>query len=172
MRERDGNESRERREAGSSLIEVLIALFVLMILSLGVLQMFSVAHMMNLGAGARTQMTYKCEQVMENVRFGMALITESGAGATPPNSGIQKAAYIYDLPYLTTDPGYSFWGPQGANVVEGPNEPYRLSYTVAPEANFWLVTVTCTPSRVAGARLYQGMGISGKRVTYVARIPQ
>lgn len=173
MCERDGLKRRNRREEGSSLIEVLIALFILMVLSLGVIQMFSVAHMMNMGASARTQMTYKCEQVMENVRFGMALITDGGAA--PLGSGVQKASYTFDLPYTASDFGYAYWGPAGANVVEAPNEPYRLSYTVAAEPDFWLVTVTTTPADpnvTAGASRYIGMGISGKRVTYVARIPQ
>jgi len=175
MRDRDRHEGGGGREAGSSLIEVLIALFILLILSLGILQMFSVAYTMNLGSAARTQMTYKCEQVTENVRFGMALIT--AGGAAPANSGISKLAGTYNIPYATTDAGYAYWGPAGANVVEGPGMPYRLTYTLQDDSidpiRFWYVTVTALPADPAvnaGARPYLGMGISGKRVTYVARI--
>jgi len=175
MRDRDRREGGGRREAGSSLIEVLIALFILLILTLGILQMFSVAHYMNLGSAARTQMTYKCEQVTENVRFGMALITAGGAAPIP--SGIVKAAGTYDLPYETGDAGYAYWGPAGANVVEGPGMPYRLSYSLQDDSidpvRFWYVTVTALPADpavTANATRYVGMGITGKRVTYVSRI--
>ncbi len=171
---RDRRHTTEERERGSSLIEVLIALFILMILMIGILQMFSVAYMVNLGAAARTELTYKCEQVTENIRFISAII--KGGGAAPANSGFPNpiAAGTYNLPYLGTEPEYAYWGPAGANVVSGTGEPYRLSYTIVAEgATFWRITATAVPNKnSAQGRLYGGAGISGKRVDYVSRIPQ
>lgn len=159
------------RERGSSLIEVLIALFIMLVLTLGILQMFAMAYMINLGSAARTQLTFKCEQVTENLRIAGGMVR---AGFTvPANSGITFAAGDYDLPYTAGEiSAASFWGPGQANVVEEADAPYRLSYNIADDGDFWLVTVTAVPANEAGTRRYQGAGLSGKRVTYVSRILQ
>lgn len=160
-------------ERGSSLIEVLIALFIMLILTLGILQMFSVAYVVNMGSAARTVLTYKCEQVTENLRFAAGLVREGGT--VPAGSGISFAAGDYTLPYEGTEADYGFWGPGGANVVEEPFAPYRLSYQIVDDGNFWLLTVLAVPadpSVDAGARRFVGAGLTGKRVTYVSRIPR
>ncbi len=56
-------------EKGSSLIEVLVALLIMLFLMIGILQMFALSYMVNLGSAARTELTYKCEQVMESLRY-------------------------------------------------------------------------------------------------------
>lgn len=160
-------------ERGSSLLEVLIALFIMLVLTLGILQMFSMAYMMNMGSAARTQLTFKCEQVTEVLRFAGGLIREGGT--VPAGSNIVFTTGDYLLPYEGSEADYAFWGPGGSNVVEAPREPYRLSYNIVDDGNFWLLTVVAVPADPAvdaGARRYIGAGITGKRVTYVSRIPK
>ena len=52
----------------------------------GILQMFSVSLIINKGAAARTQMLFKCQQVVENIRW-YYFVTSNGL-ATPPLTGI------------------------------------------------------------------------------------
>ncbi len=163
------------RERGSSLIEVLIALMILFFLMIGVLQMFAMAYLVNLGSAARTEMTFKCEQVMENIRF-FRFLEEEGT-TLPTGTGFTFAAGTYSLPYEDTELSGSYWGPTQANVVERGKAPYRLAIQVddgdaAGVPQHWIVTVTATPSLDAGVQRYQGIGIRRKRVDYVAQIPK
>ncbi|MEW5764318.1 MAG: type IV pilus modification PilV family protein [Acidobacteriota bacterium] len=163
------------RERGSSLIEVLIALMILFFLMIGVLQMFAMAYLVNLGSAARTEMTFKCEQVMENIRFFRYLQAEGTP--LPSGTGFTFAAGTYNLPYEDTELSGSYWGPAQANVVDRGKAPYRLAIQVddgdtAGVAEHWIVTVTATPSLDAGVQRYQGIGIRRKRVDYVAQIPK
>lgn len=162
-------------ERGTSLIEVLIALLILFFLMIGVLQMFAMAYLVNLGSAARTEMTYKCQQVCENVRYLRYL---RGEGITPSlATGITFAAGTYSLPYTSSELSGSFWGPAAANVVEVPDGPFRLAVTfadgdLAGEPGMWIVTAEATPVLSAGVRRYRGAGIANKRVDYVAHIPK
>lgn len=162
-------------ERGTSLVEVLIALLILFFLMIGILQMFAMAYLVNLGSAARTEMTYKCQQVCENVRYLRFL---QGEGVTPSQpTGITFAAGTYNLPYSSSELTGSFWGPSGANVVEVPDGPFRLAVTFADgdtagEPGIWIVTAEATPVLSAGVRRYRGAGIAHKRVDYVAHIPK
>src|SRR5512135_62154 len=83
MREIENVRDRETGgERGSSLIEVMVALMIMLFLMIGVLQLFSMAYLVNLGAGARTEMTMRAEQVMENIRTIQALTALNG-GTVP-----------------------------------------------------------------------------------------
>ncbi len=147
----------------------------------GILQMFSVSLIMNKGSEARTQMLFKCQQVVENIRW-YYFVTQHSL-ATPTGTGIPAlgAAPVNLLPYLTSDANWAFWGPQGANVMEATNGPYKISYviqqdaaqSVAPQV-VWVITVSAVPTDVAGATRYFGISTtgSGKRVDYVAQYVQ
>lgn len=148
----------------------------------GILQMFSVSLIINKGAAARTQMLFKCQQVVENIRWYYYVTSHSLA--TPPGTGIPAlAAGTVNLPYLTSDAGYAFWGPTGANVIEMSNGPYQISYTIVNDAAqtlnsgviVWVITVSAVPTNVAGATQYLGIDYrtgGGKRVDYVAQFTQ
>jgi len=155
----------------------------------GILQMFSVSLIINKGAAARTQMLFKCQQVVENLRWYYFVTTN--VLATPLGTGIPALGNTtVNLPYDGTEPEYAFWGPSGANVIEAPNGPYKVSYTIAEDANqlisnppstvvhVWVITVSAVPTDVPGAAHYLGFGSyvgaypGRKRVDYVAQLTQ
>lgn len=185
-----------RGRRGSSFIEILIALAIIAILMVGILQMFSLALITNLGSAARTDLLYKAQQVVENLRLVYFLQSPNGEGndaarvaAGVPGSIAATAVPIY-LPYFdgdtTTSLNWAHWGPDGFNIVEADRLPYRLSYTVEDRnLNFWLVTVTATPvdnptlladgtlpavTAAENPRRYLGLGSKLKIVTYSAQI--
>jgi hypothetical protein len=178
--------SRDRRTGafarrGSSFVEVLLAMTIMALVLVGILQMFSVSLVINKGAAARTQMLFKCEQVVENIRWYYYVTSHSLA--TPANTGIPVlAAGTVNLPYVTTDLGWDFWGPGGANVIERDSGPYQISYTIVNDAAqtlnsgtaVWVITVSAVPTNVATATHYLGIGTNGggKRVDYVAQFTQ
>jgi hypothetical protein len=179
-----------RRTRGSSFIEVLLAMTIMALVLVGILQMFSVSLMINKGSAARTQMLFKCQQVVENVRLYYYLerhgsttppdITDTapGAGAAMTVPGtlpslLDNVGKTY-LPYSSADATWPYWGPDGANVMEQENGPYKISYTIARDnvQNLWVITVSATPTDVATATRYFGVDLkSGKRVDYVALFP-
>jgi prepilin-type N-terminal cleavage/methylation domain-containing protein len=171
-----------RRSRGSSLIEVLVALAIMGILMVGILQMFSVALVVNAGAGARTQLLFKCQQVVENIRYYASVIRANG---TPPaNTGIpdfiRTAACPcdrVDLPYDASDLAlWAYWGPAGANVMEVEKGPYQISYSIQRSSGLanpvWIVAVTAEPTAdpTAVERFFR-VGPGTKRVDYVASFP-
>jgi prepilin-type N-terminal cleavage/methylation domain-containing protein len=155
-----------RARRGSSFIEILIALAILAIVMVGILQMFTLSLLTNFGSAARTDLLYKAQQVVENLRLIYYLQNPDGgandavrAASGVPASLAVTASPIY-LPYDSqgldpmnpaaddpdTDLTWSHWGPRGFNIVEAEKLPYRLSYTVeARGPRNWLVTVTATP---------------------------
>ena len=167
------NPTTPKGERGTSLIEVLIALLILFFLMIGILQMFAMAYLVNLGSAARTEMTYKCQQVAENVRY-LRFLQNQGVVVSAP-TGISFAEGTYALPYTSGELSGSFWGPNFANVVEAPDGPFRLSVTIqdgdtAGEPGMWIVTANATPVLTPGLRRYKGAGLANKRVDYVAHI--
>src|SRR5450759_5207892 len=177
--------SRDRRSGGcarrgSSFVEVLLAMTIMALVLVGILQMFSVSLVVNRGSAARTQMLFKCQQVVENIRW-YYFVTQNGLAA-PAGTGIPAlGAVTVNLPYLGTEPEWAFWGPTGANVMEAPNGPYKISYVIQQDAaqnvlplSAWVITVSAVPTDVAGATRYLRIGTksSGKRVDYVAQFIQ
>lgn len=169
------------KERGTSLPEVLVASAIVAILMVGILQMYSAALLMDYGSAGRTEMTFKAQQVVEILRWVSFL--RKNSQPVPANTGIPNppvASTVYTLPWQATDANYSFWGPAGANVVEGEKLPYQLSYSyragAAGATPAWIITVTATPKPVAAGsvpvRLYLGSGAMNKRIDYVAQIPQ
>src|SRR5512143_78812 len=169
---------------GSSFVEVLLAMTIMALVLVGILQMFSVSLIINKGAAARTQMLFKCQQVVENIRWFYYVTSHSLA--TPPATGIPPlGAATVNLPYTAAQlAAFPFWGPTGANVIERADGPYKISYTIVNDAtqtlnngvNVWVITVSAVPTDVAGATHYFGIddspGGSGKRVDYVAQLTQ
>ena len=164
-------------ERGSSLIEVLIALLIMLFLMIGVLQLFTMAYLVNLGAGARTEMTMRAEQVMENIRTIQALtLLNSG---TVPTAITSVGTTGIDFPIITAQSGTidpttnTYWGPAGANVFASAADnktPYMISFDIVDADPYWRITVTVSPTSVSGARKYMGAGMAHKRVDYVSQI--
>jgi len=187
---------RTRRPArGSGFVEVLLAMTIMALVLVGILQMFSVSLVINKGSAARTQMLFRCQQVVENIRYFYylsrsgsptpAIITDSAhvtgvmavPGTLPAALTAACASPCVDrtfLPYTATDATWDYWGPSGANVIEQDKGPYKISYTIDLDTvqKIWVVTVSATPTDDTTATRYFGVGLqSGKRVDYVAELP-
>lgn len=187
----------KRRTRGSSFVEVLLAMAIMALVLVGILQMFSVSLVINKGSAARTQMLFRCQQVVENIRYFYflnrnaaptpALLTDtghvSGAAMTVPGTlplPLSDVAQTF-LPYVATDATWPYWSAAGANVMEQDSGPYKIAYTIRfdgpPNAcgpsgcqNVWVITVSAIPTDVATATRYFGIGLqSGKRVDYVVQ---
>ena len=176
--------SRNRR--GTSLLEVLIAMAIMVLIVVGILQMFWVALATNRAASSRTQLTFKAQQVAEHLKYFHYTAQQYGDAQIP-----SWASYLgqtvtqgsYTLPYTQSEledsvAGGTYWGPQGVNVVEGAQMPYRLSYDISEntDAQSWVVTVKALPVQAsdqasnAGPNLYQGEGLLQRKVQYVFNI--
>lgn len=178
-----------RRQRGSSFIEILIALAILAILTVGILQMFSFALLTNVGSAARTDLLYRAQQVVENLRLVYAL-EESGNDAARVAAGVPAtlaatASPIF-LPQYDGDPTsltWAYWGPEGAGILDEEYLPYLVFYTVEDRPPFWLVTVTAAPvdhpelrrlgvlpAPESASRRFRGPGSKVKIVSYAAQI--
>ena len=177
------------RWKGTTLIEVLFSVAILALIMVGVLQLFFVALQVNRGASARTQLTFKAQQVAENIRLFQFLHSNYSATAAqlPSNalSGIPTAFTQTDvgtefyLPYSQTQAStwahQTFWGPQGANVIEGSDGPVRLSYNVTDGGTTWGITVTAVPvDKQTSSAAFLGVDANqtSKRVQYVTSVPK
>jgi prepilin-type N-terminal cleavage/methylation domain-containing protein len=194
-----GQPVRESRsdERGTTLVEVLVASAVMAILMVGVLQIFSLALITNQGAAARTDLTYRAQQVMENLRMiqYFAMHTNNGpakdAGVTYAQNPATLVASV--VPTTTTvisndpaDKSYLFWhgaGVVGVDAAHPEKDPFRISYTIenlagvggAPPwaANFYVVTVVAAPANAPGGVSgsgYLGEASKMKRVEYVGQL--
>jgi len=161
---------------GSSLIEVLVAMAILSIMVAGILQLFSLALLASAGAAARTELLFKCQQVVENIRMCYGIGRRNPSLPPPAGAGVPSpiAAGTYNLPYTNTGPEWTYWGPTGANVMEEESGPYKISYTIERSSltpnSLWIITVSAIPTDDAGAaRRYFGVAFRTlKRVDYVA----
>ena len=159
------------REKGSSLVEVLISLFVLMVLMIGILQMFSAAFVINQKSSLKTLEAYKCQQVAENIRMVRRIMASTGG--VPPGGIVLADNTIGTLPYMSGDANWDYWGPAGANIVEQEGAPYRLFYRINQTvgAATWTITVTAVDaSKIEdGQDPYQDQ-IALRRVEYVTQV--
>ena len=178
MQLRSGLRARRRPGRGSTLIEVLIAMAILALLMVGVLQLFSLSLLTDSGSAARTDMTLKAQQVAENLRYLHYLRRDDGP--IPDHTGLPGRADIVDgksvdLPWLGTEDTWTYWGPNGANVFEQANPPYRVSYSYSASTtpNYWFVTVSVVPSAPTAAGVnFLGANARSKRVDYVCQVRQ
>jgi len=149
---------------------------ILSIMVAGILQLFSLALLASAGAAARTELLFKCQQVVENVRFCYGIGRRSPplpppAGAGVPNPIVAGTTY---LPYKDTGLPWTYWGPNGANVMEEENGPYKIFYTIERSSGnpnaLWIITVSAVPTDdAAAARRFFGLTFKTlKRVDYVA----
>jgi len=153
---------RRRGERGLTLIEVLVAFFILFVVTLAVLQLLSMAYLVNLGAIVRTDLTYRAEQVVEQIRLQRYRVV---ALLYPPDACIP----VGQIAAMTIAPGDAVcapvWGPNGANVINDDSR-YTLTYTI----NNNTVTIQALPSPSASNQQYLGPTAS-KVVVYVAQLP-
>ncbi|MEP0773515.1 MAG: prepilin-type N-terminal cleavage/methylation domain-containing protein [Acidobacteriota bacterium] len=172
----DATAPRRRGEAGMSLVEVLVAFFLLLVISLSVLEMFTLAYAVNMGSEARTDLTYRAQRVGEAIRWIYSLQDANPTlfDTAKANSGVDLAALTpgtkVTLPTSPAATTWAFWGPAGINVVEE-DARFVLHYTVQPggAAGRWRVVVGADP-RGEGRR-YLGSVSAAKAVRYVAVIP-
>lgn len=161
------------RERGTSLLEVLIALFIMLLLMLGVLQMFTMAYLENLGSAARTDLTFRAQQFVENLRLLNAL-SDRTPSVTVANTGITfPLADTGGVAHTVNPATATYWGSTGANVVTT-TSPFTLAYQIvdpspAQPTGLVTVTVTITPA-TTGAYRYKGIGIRRKTIEYTAQV--
>lgn len=165
---------RRRQEEGTSIIEVVIALGILLILMIGILQMFSMAFLMNLNSAASTEMAYKGQQVSEIIRWALyqrALGQPIGTGANAlPLTALAPGA-TYTIPDTSSGANWNFWGPAYMAVQTNQNPPYTIAYTVTETPELYEVTVAVTAKHTS-APGYVGVAKKGKVVTYVVQAPK
>ncbi len=150
-------------ERGLTLIEVLVAFFLLFVVTLAVLQLLSAAYLVNLGAIVRTELTYRAEQVAEQIRIqryrvNILMVTPDDA-CIPVGTSAAKAITPGDT---TCAP---VWGPNGANVIDT-NSRYSINYLINNNNS---VTVQAVPL-TTGSNQYLGPTAT-KAVVYVAQLP-
>ena len=149
-----------RNERGLTLIEVLVAFFLLFVVTLAVLQLLSMAYLVNLGSMIRTDLTYRAERVVETVRLeGYRVNRTFGTEnpCCPVGASASKTISASDSSCMP------FWGPEGANVVEN-GARYTLSYFISNNT----VTVQAIP-QTSGPNVYLGPAAT-KAVVYVAQL--
>ena len=148
-----------KNERGLTLVEVLVAFFILFVVTLAVLQLLAMAYLVNLGSMTRTEITYKAEQLVELVRLQRFRVTYLGVAddttcfPVGANSG-------YTINPTDCQP---VWGPTGANLIS-PDARYELQYWIANNA----VDVRAIPLS-SGPNRYLGPAKT-KVVVYVAQL--
>lgn len=158
-----------RGQRGLSLLEVLVAFFILFVVTLAILEMFSMAFLVNKNAEMRSELSFKAEQVIEQVRVQLAL--QSWGPATnaccPTTLGT-----TFEITDDSSSCFTSYWGAGGANIVE-PNPRYELRYNItAGTSGRNVLTVEAVPTTSGGFRYVgqQGSTAAGKVVRYVAQL--
>lgn len=154
---------RRASERGLTLAEILVAFFLLFVVTLAVLEMLSLAYAVNRGAEMRTELTYKAQQVVEQIQMQRAMgVTHACCPIAPGTNAL--------LPISPTCETY--WGMGGANIVN-PGDRFEIRYRVEPGADGrQTLTVEAAPRLSPGRRyLADVSGVAaGRVVRYVARI--
>lgn len=151
-------------ERGESLIEVLIAMAILLVILVGVLQLFTMALLGFHATTAQREMTSKAETVVEVIRL------ISSTQATGDHGILPLAVGDRALPVNNLDTGFNFWGPTGFAVVES-DPRYRINYTITDGGPEWVVSVFVEPNSTGTGGTYLG-SVGGKAVRYAARVPK
>ena len=158
-------------------MEVLVASLLLAVLLLGVLELFSLSLLTDAGSATRTDLTYRCQQVVESLRHVGFLRHGGTLGGAPPSSAtgipdVPLPGLKYGLPYRSTDAGWDYWGPAGAGVMDEPDGgPFRVFYRYVDAGAFWTVTVTARATAPASSdSAPPGTGPFFKSVEYVAKL--
>jgi Tfp pilus assembly protein PilV len=166
---------RRGSERGVTLIEVLIAFLLMFITTLAVLQLFSMALGVNMGALARTDLSYAAEKTVETIRIqqALSLLTPAANNTTCCPLGVYTSgtATTYTIPTGTNCD--QFWGNGGGAMafsagIYNANAKFTLSYTIVGRGTWREVTVIAEPKT---KKSYLGLSTTGKVVRYVAQIP-
>ena len=175
------HEGADRNERGAMLIEVLVALLILLVIMVGVMQLFATALVSDRGSDIRTDLSFRAQQTVEIIRMANAVVRMAGgtvpANLTPAKTGlslpISNPASYRELPSGPNDAYWDFWGPNGAGVIDRANPRYIVGYEIADgdvngSPGTWLIRVVARP-RNTGA----GLDVRGNKVVrYVAAIPK
>lgn len=153
----------ESSERGSSLVEVLASLVILLFVMLGTLQLFTMALAVDRVTDAQTEMTTKAHTVVEIIRLVNSTQQAGTSGILPLGEGVRV------LPTASYETGFDFWGPSGFGVIDTDSR-YSLSYQVADGGTEWIVTVMARPNEGSGA-VYLGPK-AHKGVQYAAHVPK
>lgn len=153
-----------RAERGVTLIETLGAFLILFVVTLAVLQLFSMATAVNMGSLARTDLSYRAERVLEQVRMQDALSRMTSPATT--NACCPLTTGTYTLP-VDAASCKDYWGAKGANAWED-NAPYTISYSVNTAVTGEREIVVVARPRSGGSSGYIGAVNLTKAVRYVA----
>jgi hypothetical protein len=145
------------KERGLTMVEVLVAFFLLFVVTLAVLQLLTMAYLVNLGSQIRTDLSYRAERVVETIRLQKFRV--NNGAADDPCCPVAPAAGLT----ITPTSCQAFWGPEGANVID-PDARYQLAYNIHDNT----VTVKAEPLTTGGNQ-YLGPG-TFKVVVYVAQL--
>jgi hypothetical protein len=147
-----------KKERGLTMVEVLVAFFILFVVTLAVLQLLAMAYLVNLGSQIRTDLSYRVERVVETIRLQRFRVN-NGAAADDTCIPVGSDAGLT----ITPTTCQTVWGPAGANVIE-PGARYQLSYLIRDNE----VTVKGEPL-TTGSSQYLGPA-AFKVVVYVAQL--
>jgi len=168
-------------ERGAMLIEILVALLILLVIMVGVMQLFAAALVSDRGSQARTELSYRAQQTIEVIRMANAIVRSAG-GTVPEALKASKTGITFpitakidptELPSGPSDEYWDFWGPNGTGVgvIDSENPRYVIKYEVVDgdlngSPGAWLLRVVAYP-RSRAAYLTEN-----KVVRYVAAIPK
>jgi len=149
-------------QRGESLVEVLVALGILLIILVGVLQLFTMALLSFHTSSAQTEMIQRGQNVVEVIRLVRSSGVSGTSGILPLSAGTRQ------LPVASSDTGFDFWGPDGFGVIEH-EARYRVSYEIADGGNQWVISVFVEPNTGTTGAKYLG-NLGGKAVRYATRV--
>jgi len=172
-------------ERGAMLIEVLVALLILLVVMVGVMQLFAAALVSSRGSDARTELSFRAQQAVEVIRMANAIVRSAGgnvpsaltAGKTGLTLPIAAPVQYRELPSGSSDAYWNFWGPNATGVIESENPRYVIGYEIVDgdtngSPGTWLLRVVARPRRAGSYLEVKGTGQSNKVVRYVAAIPK
>lgn len=159
-----------RSQRGLSLIEVLVAFFILLVITLAVLQMISMAVLVNQTAEMRTELTYKAQQVIEQIRLQRAINLANNTTAACCPLVATPGSYVD----VTGNSGCiaTYWGPAAANIIDR-DARYEIRYSITAGAGDSLQIVVEAVPGTTGTFRYLGEAsgtTAGRVVRYVAEI--
>ena len=161
------NDRRRRRQRGVTLLEVLVAFFILFIVTVAILSMFSMATAVNMGSQARTELGYRAERAVEAIRLLQALSRRQPPAT--PDCGISLPLAASSGGPVDFPPGgkTACWGAAGYNVLD-PENRFVLSYEITDGVQVWVLTVTARPNEAKPVPLQER--VAAKAVWYVAEM--
>jgi Tfp pilus assembly protein PilV len=171
-----GRPTRRRAgERGVGLIETLGAFFILFVVTLAVLQLFSLSTAVNMGSLARTELSYRAQRTIEVIRIQDALSRQTTVTNNSTCCPLAAGTSV-TIPVTTTDPCKAFWGSAGFGVWDS-GAPYSVTYAIVgvtadpndKSVGGTEVQVTVQPNKT-GPNRFLGASALVKAVRYVAKL--